>query len=178
MEPYDSLLIYLIVCANNSQKYYRIKCVHMDETDKKIIELLQQEGRLEDVEIARRTGISHDTVKRRRKKLEDADYIRIQANINPRKLGYTNVFILGITLIPGVDVRKIAENWLQKEFFFVALSLGPTHSIVASCYARDQIILNKLVEELRTWKEIEKIETNIIYEVLKSGYHDIQIDIP
>lgn len=53
----------------------------MDETDKKIIELLQQDGRLEDVEIARRTGISHDTVKRRRKKLEEACYIKIQANI-------------------------------------------------------------------------------------------------
>jgi DNA-binding Lrp family transcriptional regulator len=148
----------------------------MDETDKKIIELLQQDGRLEDVEIARRTGISHDTVKRRRKKLEEAGYIKIQANINPRMLGYTNVFILGITLVPGKDVRKIAEKLASmEEFFFVALSLGPTHSIVASCFARDQIILNKLVEELRTWNEIEKIETNIIYEVLKSGYHDISV---
>jgi Lrp/AsnC family transcriptional regulator for asnA, asnC and gidA len=150
----------------------------MDETDKKIIKLLQQDGRSDDVEIARKTGISHDTVKRRRKKLQDAGYIKIQANINPHKLGYTNVFILGITLIPGVDVRKIAEKLTaKKEFFFVALSLGPTHSIVASCFAGDQIILNKLVEELRTWKEIEKIETNIIYEVLKSEYHSIQIDI-
>jgi DNA-binding Lrp family transcriptional regulator len=148
----------------------------MDETDKKIIELLQQDGRLDDVEIARKIGTSHDTVKRRRKKLEDADYIKIQANINPRKLGYTNVFILGITLAPGNDVRKIAEKLtFKKEFFFVALSLGPTHSIVASCFARDQIILNKVVEELRTWKEIEKIETNIIYEVLKSGYNDISV---
>jgi len=146
----------------------------MDETDKKIIELLQQDGRLEDVEIARKIGISHDTVKRRRNKLEDTGYIKIQANINPRKLGYTSVFILGITLAPGIDVRKIAGKLAsKKEFFFVALSLGPTHSIVASCFARDQMILNKLVEELRTWKEIEKIETNIIYEVLKSGYHDI-----
>jgi DNA-binding Lrp family transcriptional regulator len=148
----------------------------MDETDKKIIELLQQDGRLEDMEIARKIGISHDTVKRRRNKLEDADYIKIQANINPRKLGYTNVFILGITLVPGKDVRKIAGKLASmKEFFFVALSLGPTHSIVASCFGRDQIILNKLVEELRTWNEIEKIETNIIYEVLKSGYHDIPV---
>ncbi len=131
---------------------------------------------MEDMEIARKIGISHDTVKRRRKKLEDSDYIKIQANINPRKLGYTNVFILGITLAPGVDVRKIAEKLAsRKEFFFVALSLGPTHSIVASCFAMDQIILNKLVEELRTWNEIEKIETNIIYEVLKSGYHDIPV---
>ena len=148
----------------------------MDETDKKIIELLQQDGRLEDVEIARKIGISHDTVKRRRNKLEDTGYIKIQANINPRKLGYTSVFFLGITLAPGIDVRKIAGKLTsKKEFFFVALSLGPTHSIVASCFARDQIILNKLVEELRTWKEIEKIETNIIYEVLKSGYHDIPL---
>ncbi len=148
----------------------------MDDTDKKIIELLQQDGRMDDVEIARKTGISHDTVKRRRKKLEEEGYIKIQANINPRKLGYTNVFILGITLVPGVDVRKIAKKLTSmKEFFFVALSLGPTHAIVASCFAQDQIVLNKLVEELRTWKEIEKIETNIIYEVLKSGYHDIPV---
>ncbi|MCZ7405686.1 MAG: AsnC family transcriptional regulator [Candidatus Methanoperedens sp.] len=146
----------------------------MDETDKKIIELLKQDGRMDDVEIARKIGISHDTVKRRRKKLEEESYIKIQANINPRKLGYKYVFILGITLAPGKDIRKIAEKLAsKKEFFFVALSLGPTHSIVASCFAQDQIILNKLVEELRTWKEIEKIETNIIYEVLKSGYHDI-----
>ena len=148
----------------------------MDNTDKQIIELLQQDGRMDDVEIARKTGISHDTAKRRRKKLEEAGYIKIQANINPRKLGYTNVFILGLTLAPGVDVRKVAEELASmNDFFFVALSLGPTHSIVASCFARDQIILNKLVEELRTWKEIEKIETNIIYEVLKSGYHDIPV---
>jgi DNA-binding Lrp family transcriptional regulator len=148
----------------------------MDETDKKIIELLQQDGRMEDMEIARKIGVSHDTVNRRRNKLEEAGYIKIQANINPRKLGYTNVFILGLTLAPGIDVRKIAEKLAsRKEFFFVALSLGPTHSIVASCFAMDQIILNKLVEELRTWKEIEKIETNIIYEVLKSGYHDISV---
>ncbi len=148
----------------------------MDETDKKIIELLHQDGRKDDVEIARNIGISHDTAKRRRKKLEETGYIKIQANINPRKFGYSNVFILGITLAPGVDVRKTAKKLSSmNEFFFVALSLGPTHAIVASCFAQDQIMLNKLVEALRTWKEIEKIETNIIYEVLKSGYHDIPV---
>lgn len=149
----------------------------MDETDRKIMEILQQDGRTEDVEISRRIGISHDTVKRRRKKLEDAGYIKIQANINPREFGYSNVFYLGIALAPGIDVRKIAEKLAaRKEFFFVALSLGPTHAIVAACIAREQIVLNKLVEELRTWKEIEKIETNIIYEVLKSGYHSIPVE--
>ncbi len=58
----------------------------------------------------------------------------------------------------------------------MALSLGPTHAIAAACIAKEQLALNKLVEELRTWKEIEKIEANIIYEVLKSRYHDIPVD--
>ncbi len=148
----------------------------MDETDRKIIELLQQDGRMEDVEIARRIGISHDTIKRRRKKLEDAGYIKIQANINPCRFGYTNVFFLGITLAPGTDTRKIAEKLAtMAEFFFVALSLGPTHAIVAACIAQEQIALNKLVEEIRTWKEIETIETNIIYEVIKASYHSIPV---
>jgi Lrp/AsnC family transcriptional regulator for asnA, asnC and gidA len=149
----------------------------MDDIDRKIIGLLQQDGRMDDVEIARRVGVSHDTVKRRRTKLEDAGYINIKANLNPCKLGYKNVFFIGISLIPGSDTRKIAEKIASmKEFFFVSLSLGPTHSIVAACFARDQMILNNLVENLRKWKEIEKIETNIIYEVLKSGYHNISVD--
>jgi len=92
----------------------------MDNTDKQIIELLQQDGRMDDVEIARKTGISHDTAKRRRKKLEEAGYIKIQANINPRKLGYTNVFILGLTLAPGVDVRKVAEELASMNDFFLS----------------------------------------------------------
>ena len=88
----------------------------------------------------------------------------------------TILFFMGISLIPGTDSRKIAEKLTcMKEFFFVSLSLGPTHAIVAACFAREQIALNKIVEELRAWKEIEKIETNIIYEVLKSGYRDIPV---
>lgn len=149
----------------------------MDEIERKIIGLLQENGRMEDVEISRRVGVSHDTVKRRRNRLEEEGYISIKANINPCKLGYKNVFVLGITLIPGSDTRKIAEKISAiREFFFVSLSLGPTHSIVASCYAKDQMTLNNIVENLRTWKEIEKIETNIIYEVLKSGYHNISVE--
>ncbi len=82
-----------------------------------------------------------DTAKRRRKKLGETGYIKIQANINPRKFGYSNVFILGITLAPGVDVRKIAKKLASMNaFFFVALSLGHTHAIIASCFAQDHDI--------------------------------------
>ncbi len=153
------------------------KQLELDDVDKRIITLLQEDGRMQDVDIARKVGISDDTSKRRRKRLEDMGYLKVRAMLNPRKFGFTSVYLLGITLVPGADVRLVAKK-LSKidEFFFVSLSLGPTHSIVATARAKNQLKLNNLVEELRQWLEIERVDVNIIYEVTKSGYHSIPED--
>ncbi|MCZ7358104.1 MAG: winged helix-turn-helix transcriptional regulator [Candidatus Methanoperedens sp.] len=150
------------------------KQIKLDEIDKSIIALLQEEGRMQDIEIAKKLGISDDTSKRRRKRLDEMGYLKVKAMLNPWKFGFTSVFFMGIMLVPGTDVRNVAKK-LSKidEFFFVSLSLGPTHSIVATARAKDQLKLNNLVEELKQWSEIERIDVNIIYEVIKSGYHFI-----
>ncbi len=153
------------------------KPLELDDIDKRIITLLQEDGRMQDVDIARKVGISDDTSKRRRKRLEDMGYLKVRAMLNPWKFGFTSFYFLGIALVPGADVRQVAKK-LSKidEFFFVSLSLGPTHSIVANARAKDQLKLNNLVEELRKWLEIERVDVNIIYEVIKSGYHSISED--
>ncbi len=153
------------------------KVLELDDIDKHIITLLQEDGRMQDVDIARKVGISDDTSKRRRKRLEDKGYLKVRAMLNPWKFGFTSVYFLGITLVPGADVRHVAKK-LSKidDFFFVSLSFGPTHSIVATARAKNQLKLNNLVEELRQWLEIERVDVNIIYEVIKSGYHSIPED--
>ncbi len=153
------------------------KVFELDDIDKRIITLLQEDGRMQDVDIAREVGISDDTSKRRRKRLEDMGYLKVRAMLNPWKFGFTSFYFFGIILVPGADVRQVAKK-LSKidEFFFVSLSLGPTHSIVANARAKDQLKINNLVEELRKWLEIERVDVNIIYEVIKSGYHSISED--
>jgi DNA-binding Lrp family transcriptional regulator len=153
---------------------YKEEKIRLDSIDKQIVAMLQEDGRMKDVEIAKKLGISHDTATRRRKKLEDHGFFEIRAALNPRKFGFTNSYFLGLVLTPGADVRQTAkELMLIDEVFFVALSLGPTHSLVAHCRAKDPMMLNSLVEQLRKWPQIERIDVNIIYEVLKSGYHRI-----
>jgi len=146
----------------------------LDSTDKQIVAILQENGRMKDVEIAKKLGISHDTATRKRKKLEKHGFLEIQAVLNPRKFGFTNSYFLGLVLTPGADVRQTTKELMRiDEVFFVALSLGPTHSVVAHCRAKDPVKLNSLIEQLRKWPQIERIDVNIIYEVLKSGYHKI-----
>ena len=149
----------------------------LDNIDKAIIRLLMKNGRMRDVEIAKAIGVSDDTIRRRRQRLERGDFLRIEAVFNARKFGYTNFYELGLVLTPGVDTRAVAEKLAKLDSVnFVALSFGPTHSILANCRSKDPLELNKLVEELRTWKEIERIDVNIIYDVVKTMFHRLPED--
>jgi len=142
--------------------------------DKAIIRILAKNGRMRDNELARTIGVSDDTVRRRRQKLEEKGYFKIEATFNARRFGYTNSYQLGFVLVPGADTRSIAERLAKLELVhYVALSLGPTHSILANCRSREPFALNRLVEDLRKWKAIERVDVNIIYDVVKSAFHGL-----
>ena len=149
----------------------------LDDTDKKIMSLLVENGRMRDIDLAKAIGVSDDTIRRHRQRLEDEGCFRIEAVFNTRKFGYTSTYQLGLVLAPGVNTRAIAEKVAGLDpVHFVALSLGPTHSILANSRARDAMELNRLVEELRTWKEVERVDVNIIYDVVKSMFHRLPED--
>ena len=149
----------------------------LGDVDRAIIRLLTGNARMRDIEMASAIGVSDDTVRRHRQRLEGEGYLRIEAVFNTRKFGYTNAYQLGLVLAPGVDTRSIAERLAKLELVhFVALSLGPTHSILANCRSKDPLELNRLVEELRRWKEIERVDVNIIYDVVKTMFHRLPED--
>ena len=61
----------------------------LDPIDRRILAELQADGRMTNVELARRVGISAPPCLRRVRSLEAAGYIRgYHANINPRALGF------------------------------------------------------------------------------------------
>ena len=59
----------------------------MDELDRKIIALLQMDGRASNAKIAREVGVSEGTVRRRLRKLLEDDVVRVVAVPNLEKLG-------------------------------------------------------------------------------------------
>ncbi len=166
-----------IVRTVRMKKMEREKNPKFDSVDKAIMHLLAKNGRMRDIEIAEIVGVSDDTIRRHRQRLEKEGFFRVEAVFNPRKFGYTSIYQLGIVLTPGVDTREVAERLaMLEQFHYVALSLGPTHSIIANCRSKDQMELNRLVEELRRWKEIERVDVNIIYDAVKTMFHRVPED--
>ncbi|MDP3341150.1 Lrp/AsnC family transcriptional regulator [Frigidibacter sp.] len=61
----------------------------LDEIDRKILAELQADGRMTNVELARRVGISAPPCLRRVRTLEETGFIRgFHADVNPRELGF------------------------------------------------------------------------------------------
>ena len=83
--------------------------VKLDKIDRRILRDLQDDGRMTNVDLARRAGISAPPCLRRVRALEDAGYIRgYHADINPEALGY------GVTVFAMVGLNSQAESDLRQ----------------------------------------------------------------
>lgn len=83
--------------------------VKLDRIDRKILHDLQEHGRMTNVELAERAGISAPPCLRRVRALEEAGVIKgYHADIDPHSLGY------GITVFAQVGLDNQAESDLQK----------------------------------------------------------------
>ncbi|MDG3442164.1 Lrp/AsnC family transcriptional regulator [Nitrospirillum amazonense] len=83
--------------------------VKLDRIDRRILRDLQADGRMTNVELARRAGISAPPCLRRVRALEEAGFIRgYHADINPEALGF------GVTVFAQVGLSSQAEADLKK----------------------------------------------------------------
>jgi DNA-binding Lrp family transcriptional regulator len=82
--------------------------VKLDAIDRKILEQLRDDGRMTNVELARRVGISAPPCLRRVRALEEAGFIRgYHAELNQELLGY------GLTVFAWVGLHSQAEHDLE-----------------------------------------------------------------
>ena len=82
--------------------------VHLDSIDRQILRNLQSEGRVTNVELASRAGLTAPPCLRRVRALEEAGVIRgYHADLNPEALGY------GITVFAMVSLKSQAEADLR-----------------------------------------------------------------
>src|SRR5690606_24731668 len=83
--------------------------IKLDRIDRRILRDLQDNGRMTNVELAARAGISAPPCLRRVRALEEAGYIRgYHADLNPEALGF------GVTVFAQVGLPSQAETDLRR----------------------------------------------------------------
>ena len=96
----------------------------MDELDRKIIGLLQLDGRASNAKIAREVGVSEGTVRRRLRRLIQDDVVKVIAVPNLEKLGYATTALIGLQTGPGKSDAVADAIANLEEAHYVAITTG------------------------------------------------------
>ncbi|OKY77246.1 MAG: DNA-binding transcriptional regulator Lrp family [Candidatus Methanohalarchaeum thermophilum] len=125
----------------------------MDEKDRKIIKLLQENSRRPFTEIAEKLDVSEATIRKRVQELEKEGIIqKYTLKVKPEKLGYDAVTLLGLDVEPEKLLRVTETIKSMKEVKNVSICTGD-HMVMAKIWANDNEHLNEIIS-----KKIGKIE--------------------
>ncbi|HUN52581.1 MAG TPA: Lrp/AsnC family transcriptional regulator [Candidatus Sulfotelmatobacter sp.] len=140
--------------------------VKLDEIDRRILADLQDNGRITNVELARRAGISAPPCLRRVRALEEAGYIRgYHANLNAEALGFgVSVFALvGLSSQAEADLVAFEERacgWpLVRECHMLAGEVDFILKIVAKDWDTYQ---HFLTGELTAAPNVAHVKTSLV----------------
>ncbi len=85
-----------------------------DELDWRLCNLLRSDGRRTNTDLARELNVSESLVRRKLKRLIDADFLRVVAAANPQKLGFVLDVWGALSVAPGkISSVVVALNALE-----------------------------------------------------------------
>ncbi|MGN6676609.1 MAG: Lrp/AsnC family transcriptional regulator [Streptosporangiaceae bacterium] len=142
----------------------------IDEIDRRVIKILQADGRRPNTEIARDLHVSETTIRKRVSQLVSQGLINIVAVPTPRAVGLNLSAIIGISVtLP--KLKEISEELKrQKEVRYVGLSTGRYDIIVEAFFLDQQHFLDFISNKLGGMDGITSLETSMILDVVKFSY--------
>jgi Lrp/AsnC family transcriptional regulator for asnA, asnC and gidA len=142
----------------------------VDDLDRRIIKMLQVNGRLTNTEIARAVDITETTVRKRIAHLLDERLMNIVAVPTPEAVGVNLSAIMGISV--GLTEMHSVGDLLRTypEVRYVGVSAGRYEIIVEAFFVDQEHLLEFVTEKLGTVPGITNVETSIILKVVKFSY--------
>ncbi len=142
----------------------------MDDLDRKIIELLQINGRASNARIARDVGVSEGTVRRRLRRLVQDEIIRVVAVPDPEKMGLSTVALIGIQADPD-KLDDVAERLAAlPETQYVSLTTGSFDLFIWVALLSSEELGNFLRHSVGVIRGVRRTETFVNLVIVKKGY--------
>ncbi len=138
----------------------------LDPIDRKILAELQADGRMTNVELARRVGISAPPCLRRVRTLEEQGFIRgYHAKVDPRELGFeVQVFaMVGLQSQAEADLSRFEARCRAWPLVRECHMLNGEVDFILKCVAPDLSSFQSfLTEELTAAENVASVKTSLV----------------
>lgn len=140
--------------------------MRLDQIDRKILAELQADGRMTNVELAKRVGISAPPCLRRVRTLEESGYIKgYHAEVDPRLLGFeVQVFaMVGLASQAETDLAAFEDRCRAWPLVRECHMLNGEVDFVLKCAAPDLSSFQRfLTGELLTTPNVASVKTSLV----------------
>lgn len=143
----------------------------LDDDEKKIVRILQEDGRMSTADIARRLQVSEPTARKKLNRLLADNVIKIRAVADPVALGYTTPVYIGL-VVERPKLDEVAAALAKYDFIeSVTISTGPHDITLKACFVSADEVYKFLFEELVKYEGIRDSDTMLIFQNIK--YHGL-----
>jgi Lrp/AsnC family transcriptional regulator for asnA, asnC and gidA len=142
--------------------------VQLDETAKRIIEQLQQDGRRSYAAIGKAVGLSEAAVRQRVQKLLDAGVIQIVGVTDPLMLGFDRQMMIGVKCEGDLE-RAADELAAIEEIDYVVITAG-SFDILLELVVENDARLLELLGRIRSVPGVVSTESFMYLKLRKQTY--------
>ena len=144
----------------------------LDEKDKVILNLLQEDGRMTAKEVAAHVDLSVPAAAERIKKLVDAGFIRgFRAVVNPKKLGYDVTAFIMVIMESSGHYEDLITHAEKSDEVLECHSITGEGSHILKVRTQDTSSLERLLREVQAWPGVVRTHTMIVMSTFKEGIH-------
>jgi Lrp/AsnC family transcriptional regulator for asnA, asnC and gidA len=141
----------------------------LDDTNKRIIEQLQHDGRMSYAALAKIVGLSEAAVRQRVQRLLDSGVMQIVAVTDPLTLGFARQVMVGIK-VEG-DLRRVATALAAiPEVDYVVICAGGYDLLAELVCTDDEHLLHLLNDAIRAIPGVQTTETFVYLKLTKQTY--------
>jgi Lrp/AsnC family transcriptional regulator, regulator for asnA, asnC and gidA len=144
--------------------------ISLDAVDRKMIALLQKDGRITTQALARAVGVSDVTARRKLRRLLGEGVVQIVAGVDPFQIGYESPVIIGLK-VDRAQVDEIAEKLCRHPSIrYVAAATGNSDLIIEVVAASNHELAEFLLGHLSTIPGIYETETSLVLRIYKQSW--------
>lgn len=141
----------------------------VDETDMKIVQMLEKDARTSFREIAKKLRISEGTVYNRVKRMQEADVIKgFSVRSDPMKLGKDLAAVIGLRVLGGhlVEVEKAVAKYDEVRAVYDVT--GDYDAILVARFST-RAELNRFIKDVLANEFVDRTATYIVLNVVKEN---------
>ncbi|WP_432510589.1 Lrp/AsnC family transcriptional regulator [Kineococcus sp. SYSU DK001] len=142
----------------------------LDDVSKRIIEVLQEDGRRSYAAIGKAVGLSEAAVRQRVQRLLDGGVMQIVAVTDPLQVGFSRQAMVGIRA--EGDTRVVADRLVElPEIDYVVVTAGSFDVLVEVVCEDDDGLLELINDKIRSIPGVVATETFVYLKLRKQLYN-------